>query len=38
MNKREKLIKSEIVEMFDTTKEALRYYENVGLINPEKVV
>lgn len=36
MNNREKLIKSEIVEMFDTTKEALRHYENVGLIHPEK--
>lgn len=35
MDKREKLIKSEIVEMFDTTKEALRHYENVGLLHPE---
>lgn len=35
MKKREKLIKSEIIEMFETTKEALRHYENVGLLNPE---
>ena len=36
MKRREKLIKSEIVEMFDTSKEALRHYENVGLLHPEK--
>lgn len=35
MNKRKKLIKSEIIEMFDTTKEALRHYEKVGLLHPE---
>ncbi len=35
MNRREKLIKSEVVEMFDTTKETLRHYENIGLIQPE---
>jgi len=32
---RENLIKSELIEMFDTTKEALRHYEKVGLIQPE---
>lgn len=36
MTKREKLIKSELVDMFKTTKEALRHYENVGLLKPEK--
>lgn len=36
MNSRDKLIKSEMVEMFETTKEALRHYENVGLLHPEK--
>jgi len=36
MNTRDKLIKSEIIEMFDTTKEALRHYEKVGLLEPEK--
>ncbi len=35
MDRREKLIKSEIIEMFDTSKEALRHYENVGLLHPE---
>ncbi len=35
MKKREKLIKSEVVKMFDTTKETLRHYENIGLIQPE---
>lgn len=35
MTIREKLIKSEIIEMFATTKEALRHYENVGLLEPE---
>ena len=36
MDTRDKLIKSEIIEMFDTTKEALRHYENVGLLEPER--
>lgn len=35
MYKRNKLIKSEIVDMFATSKEALRHYENVGLLKPE---
>ncbi len=35
MHKRKKLIKSELMKMFTTTKETLRHYENVGLIQPE---
>ncbi len=33
--KRQKLIKSEVVNLFKTTKETLRHYESVGLISPE---
>lgn len=33
--KRNNLIKSEVMKIFNTTKETLRHYENLGLINPE---
>ncbi len=33
--KRKKLIKSEVLKIFNTTKETLRHYENLGLIQPE---
>lgn len=32
---REKLIKSEVIKLFKTTKETLRYYEKAGLLTPE---
>lgn len=32
---RKKLIKSEVIKVFKTTKETLRHYENLGLIHPE---
>lgn len=32
---RKKLIKSEVLKIFNTTKETLRHYENLGLIHPE---
>jgi len=32
---RQKLLKSEIVQLFNTTKETLRHYENIGLLSPE---
>lgn len=32
---RTKLIKSEVLKIFKTTKETLRHYENLGLIQPE---
>lgn len=32
---RKKLIKSEVVNLFNTTKETLRYYEKEGLLQPE---
>lgn len=32
---RKKLLKSEVVKLFNTTKETLRYYENKGLLSPE---
>ena len=33
--RRKKLIKSEVIKIFSTTKETLRHYENLGLIKPE---
>lgn len=33
--KRKNLIKSEVMKIFSTTKETLRHYENMGLIEPE---
>lgn len=33
--KRQKLIKSEVIKLFNTTKETLRHYEKIGLISPE---
>lgn len=33
---RKKLIKSEVIHLFNTSKETLRYYEKEGLIHPEK--
>jgi DNA-binding transcriptional MerR regulator len=33
---REKLVKSEVIKLYNTTKETLRYYEQKGLLNPEK--
>ncbi|MBB6481170.1 MerR family transcriptional regulator [Spirochaeta isovalerica] len=33
--KRTKLIKSEVIKIFNTTKETLRHYENLGLIEPQ---
>ena len=36
MSKRQKLIKSEILHMFDTSRQTLRHYENMGLLEPEK--
>lgn len=32
---REKLIKSEVIQLFKTTKETLRHYEKAGLLTPE---
>lgn len=32
---RNKLLKSEVMKIFNTTKETLRHYENLGLIDPE---
>jgi DNA-binding transcriptional MerR regulator len=32
---RKKLIKSEVIQLFKTTKETLRYYEKAGLITPD---
>jgi len=36
MRPRDKLIKSEIIKVFDITKEALRHYEKVGLLKPDQ--
>lgn len=33
---RKKLIKSEILHMFDTSRQTLRHYENMGLLEPDK--
>lgn len=33
--KRKKLIKSEVIALFNTSKETLRHYENVGILKPE---
>lgn len=32
---REKLVKSEVIKLYKTTKETLRYYEQKGLLSPE---
>lgn len=32
---RKKLIKSEVIQLFKTTKETLRYYEQMGLLTPD---
>jgi len=32
---RKKLIKSEVIQLFNTTKETLRHYEQKGILNPE---
>lgn len=36
MSKRQKLIKSEMLHMFDSSRQTLRHYENIGLLKPEK--